>query len=556
MRGVAAVLVLSVLANPCQAASGDLDPTFGTGGVVRTSIDGNVKFARAAVLQPDGKVVVGGLNGTSTGGSPIFVFVRYRSDGTLDPTFGVSGVVQLSRFWADSADRASSLVLQPDGKIVAAGSTEQGDLAFALARLLPDGTLDSTFGAGGRVTTQVTLGSSSDAIDALNLDPDGSLVAAGYASAAVGAADFALARYRTDGTLDPTFGQGGIVKTAIDFRNDSAHALVRQPDGRYVVAGHAFTGTYADFALARYEADGRLDPTFGVGGIVVTTVGPKSDFAFTLRCQPDGKLLAGGSSYVNDFNEHFVVARYASDGSLDPTFGVGGIVSLSVSATNDRVNDLLLLSDGRILAAGYSFLPAARFALMRLQVDGTLDTSFGAGGIVTTPTTGQAEAMMRMPDGRIILAGTARITAPSWRRDTTAAPAETERSSRARSATPATSSGRAIAARRPAGSSRPGRHASTRVSSARSTAAMRPAAACTMLRRRPSARRPPPRAARASFSRPALRAGPVRGTCGARDRRCPSRSLAILRAARTFASASTPRGALVSSISRCVRRRR
>jgi uncharacterized delta-60 repeat protein len=164
-------------------------------------------------------------------------------------------------FGLGGINRAFALVLQPDGKLVAAGTNNIG---FALARYLPDGRLDPTFGVGGKVTTDFAFGGS-DQASALILQPDGKLVAAGSAIVVDEIFRFALARYRPDGSLDPTFGTGGRVVTEFGDRANRATALVLQPDGKLVAAGATDDG---DFALARYRPDGSLDATFGTGGEV------------------------------------------------------------------------------------------------------------------------------------------------------------------------------------------------------------------------------------------------------------------------------------------------
>ncbi len=276
---------------------GRLDASFGTGGTVTTDV-GGVDGARALVLQPDGKLGAAGVSGGD------FALVRYLPDGRLDPTFGMEGKVTTDF-------GASALVLQPDGKLVAAGGSG-GD--FALARYLPDGRLDVSFGTGGKVTTDF---GSSEGASALVLQLDGKLVAAGT-SCQVDLCDFALARYLPDGNLDPTFGTGGKVTTDLNVR-DHVNALVLQPDGKLVAAGTSADPFNTeiwppfDFALARYLPDGRLDASFGTGGTVTTDFG-SDDIVHALVLQPDGKLVAAGFCGEGLFGV-FCLARYEGDES-------------------------------------------------------------------------------------------------------------------------------------------------------------------------------------------------------------------------------------------------
>ncbi len=313
-----AILATLTLISLGEGAPGDLDPTFGVGGKVTTDFGGLNDGARALVQQPDGKLVAAGQ---AEAGDFDFALARYLPDGSLDPTFGTGGMVTTD---FGTFPFAAALVQQADGKLVAGGPTDAGGCCdFALVRYLSDGSLDPTFGVGGKVTTDF---GGFEAAAALVQQPDGKLVAAGLSTAgSAPATDFALARYLPDGSLDPTFGVGGKVTT--DFEGGGASALVLQPDGKLVAAGNSrLTGLVSDFALARYLSDGSLDPTFGVGGKVTTDFGGFDRIA-ALILQSDGKLVAGGNSGSGSGLPSFALVRYLPDGSLDPTFGVGGKVT-------------------------------------------------------------------------------------------------------------------------------------------------------------------------------------------------------------------------------------
>jgi uncharacterized delta-60 repeat protein len=296
---VMAVLLTLSLVLLGEGAPGDLNPTFGVGGKVTTDF-GNADAAFALVLQPDGKLVAAGHSITLEAQTANFALARYLPAGSLDPTFGAGGLVTTD---LGGFDAAFALVLQPDSKLVAAGrSCQEGTPCdFVLARYLPDGSLDGSFGVGGKVTTDVELRGQ---VNALVLQPDGKLVAAGETFD--GPSDFVLARYLPDGSLDGSFGVGGKVTT--DFGSfDFVSALVFQPDGKLVAAGDSGVS----FALARYLPDGRLDPTFGVGGLVTTDFGNFDDGgARALVLQPDGNLVAAGFA-----GPDFALARYEGDES-------------------------------------------------------------------------------------------------------------------------------------------------------------------------------------------------------------------------------------------------
>ena len=269
----------------------------------------------------------------------------------------------------------------------------------------PSGSLDTTFGTGGIVTTPV--GSYDAYAYALGIQSDGRIVVAGYSSSGSNY-DFALARYNTNGTLDTTFGTGGIVITPMGNGYDIAYALGIQSDGRILIAGNSYNGSNYDFALVRYNTNGSLDTTFGTGGIVTTPVGSGDSEALALGIQSDGRILAAGKS-PDGSNNDFALLRYNTNGTLDTTFGAGGIVTTPVGSGDAYANALGIQSDGRILAAGKSYNGSRYdFTLVRYNTDGALDTTFGTSGIVTTPVgsyDSYALAVGIQSDGSILAAG-------------------------------------------------------------------------------------------------------------------------------------------------------
>ena len=330
-----------------------------------------------------------------------FAVARYHTDGTLDRTFGGDGKVTTNFQSGGGRDRAYALALQPNGKIVVAGEALQGpnvssgERNFALARYNADGTLDRTFGGDGKVTTDFGSGSDDDVINALALQPDGKIVVAGYSTVS-GGNDFALARYHTNGRLDTTFGNGGLVTT--DFNHgiaETVHALALQPDGRIVVAG--LPNIYR-FALARYRPNGRLDPTFGDGGKVITTLLGTIEQAFALALQPDGKMVAAGVTNYNDFGD-FMLLRYDADGSLDATFGDLGLVITGFDGGAEQINAIALQADGKIVAAGYALYTGNNdFALARYR-------NFSCGGLDVTILGNAEDNILNGTDSRDVIHG-------------------------------------------------------------------------------------------------------------------------------------------------------
>src|SRR6266568_3400913 len=358
LRSVTFVLCFTVafalaLAPPvgAQAAPGDLDATFCTGGKVTTDFAGDSDHARAVAIQTDGKIVAAGKATNSRRGGEDFALARYNPDGTLDTTFGTGGRVTTD--FAGDADEAFAVVLQADGKIVAAGKATAGYRGedFALARYNPNGTLDTTFGTGGKVTTD--FAGDADQAFALVLQTDGKIVAAGEANAGYRGEDCALARYSPNGTLDTTLVVGGKVTTDFAGNTDRAFGVALQTDGRIVAAGEATAGYRGeDFALARYNSNGTLDTTFGTGGKVITDFAGDTDRAFAVAVQTDGRIVAAGETTTSYRGEDFALARYNPNGALDATFGEGGQVTTDFAGDTDRAFALALQTDGKIVAAG------------------------------------------------------------------------------------------------------------------------------------------------------------------------------------------------------------
>ncbi len=229
-----------------------------------------------------------------------------------------------------SSDRAYALAVQLDGKIVAAGSWNNGTNPDpALVRYNSDGTLDSTFGGDGIVATNSST--NEDRLTALGIQSDVKIVAAGYTINAVTGYDFLVTRYTTTGSLDSTFGSFGIVKTDIGISDDRAFALAIQPDGKIVVAGSTNTVTGYHLAVARYNKNGTLDNTFDTDGIVVTDVGAGTGFISALAIQSNGRIVVAGYSN-NGTNDTFAAARYNSNGAMDNTFGTHGGVATDVGS--------------------------------------------------------------------------------------------------------------------------------------------------------------------------------------------------------------------------------
>src|SRR5438552_14593820 len=414
----AIMLVFSASGQRAQAAGGDLDPTFGTGGQVMTDFSRSTDIANAVALQPDGKlVVVGQTYENNDYNGEDFAVARYNTDGTLDTTFGVNGKVRTD--FPGLAAVASSVLVQPDGKILVAGGafpnfTFLGD--FELVRYNPNGSLDTSFGSGGIVTTSFP-GQGSYAF-ALALQSDGKIIAAGtdfvnFSSEDSSNTDFGLERYNPDGTPDTTFGNGGQVTTDFDGFNDDAFSVLIQPDGKIVAVGSAKNpANFYDFAAVRYLANGTIDTTFGVAGKVRTDFGHADfDQARSAVLQPDGKIVAAGTAIFNNgLSEPFAVARYNSNGTLDTTFSSDGKMFIDFGSFDQTAYKVLLQPDGKIVTVGYPNTESSDsdFLLARLKTNGSLDRTFGIGGKVRTSfgdLNGGAYGAVLQLDGKIVAVG-------------------------------------------------------------------------------------------------------------------------------------------------------
>jgi uncharacterized delta-60 repeat protein len=388
---IAAVLVSYALgARPGAAQEGALDTSFGNGGSVMTTFAGVAQTGVADMAQQaDGKLVAAGSEYTGTRYG--FALARYTSTGALDATFGTGGKV-ITNVTAGN-DFVTGIALQQDGKILAAGYSSTSTYnVFCAARYLTNGSLDTTFGTGGKLT--LAVGSGHAQATAIALQTDGKILLAGTA---VGrrSQDFAIVRLLANGSLDSKFGTKGVVLTDFGAAADAAQALAIDGAGNIVAAGYAMLSQGMSFAVARYIPDGTLDASFGVRGQMTTTV-YGNESASTVAIQTDGSVLIGGRS-----SGGLAVLRYQSNGVVDPSFGNGGLF-FQACKTADGINALALESDGGIVAVG-------KTACLWLTKAGALDPGYGTGGVVDMqPSCGMsfAASVLIQSDGRVAVGGT------------------------------------------------------------------------------------------------------------------------------------------------------
>ena len=406
----------------------NLDPSFGSGGEVTSGV---ASGAAAVVLQPDGKLVVGGSVFDSQGAQEAVV-ARFDPDGTPDATFGDGGkLVFQAGAGAAPSSAVNALALQPNGKVVAAGSASDanGNPAVMVARLDPSGALDTSFGSGGEVVRQLGAAKTStfSFANAVLLQSDGKIVVGGHGDDGSGNSRFLIARLSgATGALDATFGVAGKVFTQIGSAHgefaEEVDSLALQPGGEIVAGGHAADASgHLQFTIVRLGPLGtissKLVKQFGVGSHPSSSV-------LALAIEPDGTILAGGNASTADANPEALLARVDANGAaLDPSFGAGG-VALNQFGSGDEcqcetgrfssIDSLALQPDGKVLAAGLATLDGGDATLVgRFGGDGGLDTSFAAGGTLigqlgtgALPTS-QLTGLATLPDGRIVAGGVA-----------------------------------------------------------------------------------------------------------------------------------------------------
>jgi uncharacterized delta-60 repeat protein len=420
-------LVPLVLVSGSQGAQGDVDPTFGSSGVVTTAF-GEMALTSALAVDPAGRIIAAGSVELESAGPFEFGVARYESDGSLDSRFGSDGK-SAARPSEALETGVSAVALQADGKIVVAGSSiylapsakqvigpgvRKSDAS--LIRFDPDGSVDTGFGTDGRVNEprgSFSPDGHSYALSDILVQPDGKIVAVGS-----GDGRFLVVRYRSDGSLDDSFGSGGLAPAPAASVGASAYAVARQKDGKLVVAGSSsvyWDGTWwaERVILARYDANGALDRTFGDAG-AISSILPGTDgysliAAASVLVQPDRKMVVGGSTgtRIPTGTGQFLLLRYNPDGSPDRAFGRKGIVR--TPQASGGINALALQGDGRIVAAGdvwvsdpLSGSSVLRASVVRYNPDGSLDRFFDSPAYVL----GVTDTVLQH-DGKVIAASRA-----------------------------------------------------------------------------------------------------------------------------------------------------
>ena len=381
------------------AQPGSYDTTFSGDGISK-DCQTYTYFSMDGSFQSDGKIVSFGSNYQSNRIS----LLRYNSVGNIDTTFGIGGFFQGNMnpiFPLNRSYIPYSMAIQPDDKIIIMGT--QGSEAFGngfwIARLLPNGSADTTFNGTGYL--DLYFGTTQDRGRCIKLQSDGKIIVAGK-SGNLGH-NFAMARINSNGTLDDTFGIGGKVQTTLLDTQSEVNSIAIQVDGKIILGGATDNQPYAyDFALIRYNSDGSIDTSFGTNGKVITTLNTSfSDIVTKIIIQEDGKILAGGFS-SREYDSKFAMVRYLPNGAIDTSFGSNGIL---ISNYNSANADSTLQTDGKILMVGGFDLGV--FTVLRFYNNGSLDTTFGNNGVVYVlpGTGGYGGKVLIQPDNKIVVCG-------------------------------------------------------------------------------------------------------------------------------------------------------
>ena len=409
------LIILTTITNCFSQPAGSLDPTFNSVGYVRTAIGNSVDVGSKVMVQSDGKILVAGIS--HMGNYNGFALVRYNTNGSIDNTFNGNGKVSIHAGDNNYDDNLTSAALQSDGKIVLAGYSNTGTLKkVTLVRFNSNGTIDTSFDGDGIVKTSV--GNFDNYATSIKILSSGKILVAGYYLDDFGADLFCLLKYNSNGSLDNTFDADGKVSTQILYTENRANDLAVQGDGKIIVAGQLLNNSNFDhdIAIVRYNSNGSLDSSFDGDGKVITDIAGNGEWVYSAGIQSDGKILVGGKTY-NGSDYDILIVRYNVDGSLDNTFNGNGIVVEDIDNSDNMAYSLSIQSDQKIIISGVTgYSPSnteTDFVVLRYNADGSIDGSFGNSGIVQTNLGGSMDAAVSCAiqnDGKILVAGRTNFT--------------------------------------------------------------------------------------------------------------------------------------------------
>lgn len=412
MKKSFSTLLIICVAFSSFSQSGTLDESFGIGGVVTTDITMLTEYDRAydvLVLSSGGIMACGYAILDYSPATYSAAVAKYKGDGSLDASFADGGIGNY--YFTYERYFAQSMVEQADGKILLCGRVTNAsglvNKGFVI-RLLPDGTLDSTFSDYG-YTIPTIMGSSNITFYDIQVQDDDKIVVVGSYYSAVTNSDFLVLRLNSDGNLDSTFSSDGYMTIDGISSSDHGFSVLIQMDERIVLSGYGYFGGSYDMMAVRLNSNGMPDTSFGYNGkilIDLTEPGKKHDYAYTSCLQEDGKIiLAGHTDPMGGDNFDRAFLRLNTNGFPDSTFGTNGAVIIEECELND-VEDIAVQDDGKILACGTTQCSSiVATSLLRLQMDGSLDSTFGVDGFAPEFYEGYAYAMAVQQNGKILVAG-------------------------------------------------------------------------------------------------------------------------------------------------------
>lgn len=394
-----------------------LDPSFGVNGRAIIDVTFGFDYVQNMKIQPDGKILVAGASG---GELVNWTVARYNADGSRDAQFGVNGVVITQ--YNSSLNSLMGFELQEDGKILLTGAKlldpNVVDYEYMLMRLNADGTPDTSFGSDGNgvVINDFCYGIAANGPNDIAIQSDQKIIVLGSVITQTNGRDFAVIRYNTDGSLDTSFGLGGI--QLINFipaaNTDNGSKVVIQPDGKILVSGYSGPVPSYDLSVARLNTDGSLDNTFGVNGKVIYDLGG-TDREMCLAVTDGNEIFVGGSMYYNNYeNSKAIILKLETDGSVDSTFGDNGRIVIAIGDNpKEHLGNFLVQEDGKILVGGNS---TQDMLVFRYTAEGIADTSFnGTGSVTVRGNLMEAVSDIALQDdGKIVLAGATYDSSFDW----------------------------------------------------------------------------------------------------------------------------------------------
>ena len=394
------------------AQNGTLDLTFGTNGLVTTASNLDQEVFYSIIEVDNDKILAAG------GADYVATLIRYNQNGTIDTSFGTNGVLELD--FGGTREEIEDMIRQPDGKILIAAETRNtnNDYDFIVARLNEDGSYDTTFGTNG--ISVITFGASSDERpNAITLAADGKIIVVGNTDGGV-IWQTAISRLNADGTLDTSFSNDGKQSLSVTNRSDYLNGVEVTFDGKIIAAGGGVFNSGSNqgrMVIVRYLNNGELDPSFGTNGFVTLNVLDASCIGESIISLPDGKSLIGGYANGVGIQRSFAIIRLDINGNLDPTFGTNGSVVTVVPSTLAQIFKIKLDENNNIFAVGESALSgqAVDFTIAKYSFDGQIDTNFGTNGIVTTDFYGSHDRAWDfiIKDNQLTVAGFTMQTSPN-----------------------------------------------------------------------------------------------------------------------------------------------